>query len=394
MKIAISGAGIAGPTLAHWLLHYGHEPTLIEKAPSLRTGGYIIDFWGTGYSVAERMGILPAILEAGYSVKEVRFVGEDGRKAASFSTDVFHEITQGRFTSLPRSELSAIIYGTLMGRVETLFGDEITGLEQFGSHVRLEFKHAAPRDFDLLVGADGLHSNVRRLAFGPERQFDKPLGYHVAAFEVDGYQPRDELVYVCHTSPGRQIARFTLRHDRTLFLLVFVDELLGGRRPQCTPEVKEAIHHVFRDARWEAPAILATLNDVNEVYFDTVSQIRMNEWSRGRVALLGDAAACVSLLAGEGCGLGMTEAYVLAGELHSARGEYTEAFRKYERLLRPLIDRKQKAARKFGGAFAPRTRFGVWFRNLVANLLGFRPVAEYFIAQDLRDGLVLPHYCH
>ena len=318
MKVAISGIGIAGPTSAYWLLRYGHEPVLIERSRGLRSGGYMIDFWGVGLTVAERMGILPQILNAGYPVQEVRFVDAKGRPEASLSTEIFRRVTHDRFTSLPRSALSTIIYRTLNDRVETIFGDQIAAIEQHDSCVRIKFTRSAPRDVDLLVGADGLHSNVRRLAFGPEDRFEKQLGYHVAASEVDGYRPRDELVYVCHTTPGRQIARFAERGDRTLFLFVFVDELLGGREPRDAQESQAALRLVFENGEWETAQILAAMDSVPDVYFDSVSQIHKDCWSNRRSVLLGDAAACVSLLAGEGCGLGMTEAYVLAGELHNA----------------------------------------------------------------------------
>jgi 2-polyprenyl-6-methoxyphenol hydroxylase-like FAD-dependent oxidoreductase len=219
MKIAINGAGIAGPALAHWLHRSGHEPTLIEKAPRLRTGGYVIDFWGVGYTIAERMGVLPEVLKAGYSFKELHLLDKSGRKVGGFSTDVFRRMTNGRFTSLPRGDLAATIYRTIENRVETIFDSGISGIEESDSGVRVALEHGAARDFDLVVGADGLHSTVRQLAFGPEDQFEKQLGYRVATFEVEGYRPRDELIYVAHASPGRQFARIALRDDRTVFLL-------------------------------------------------------------------------------------------------------------------------------------------------------------------------------
>jgi 2-polyprenyl-6-methoxyphenol hydroxylase-like FAD-dependent oxidoreductase len=243
-----------------------------------------------------------------------------------------------------------------------------------------------------VIGADGLHSVVRRLSFGPESQFEKQLGYHVAAFEVEGYRPRDELVYVGYTEPGRQVARFSLRGDRTMFLFVFVNERMTDPEPQNEAERKAVIHRVFGGLGWECPQILKAMDQVSDIYFDRVSQIRMDGWSKGRVVLLGDAAACVSLRAGEGSGLAMTEAYVLAGELKRAGEDYREAFRRYEERLRPFIERKQKSARNFAGAFAPRTRLGVWFRNQVTKLLSFGPVADYFVGRDLRDDFDLLEY--
>ena len=217
MKVLISGGGIAGPTLAYWLQKSGHEVLLVEQWPQLRSGGYVIDFWGVGYDIAEKMGLIPRIRELGYQVMEVRYVDEHGRKRGGFAVDVFSRMTNGRFTSLPRSELAATIYHTIDGKVETVFGDSIARIEDGSNSVRVSFAHAAPREVDLVIGADGLHSRIRELAFGPEASFEVSLGYHVAAFELDGYQPRDELVYVSHGVPGRQISRFSLRDERRSF---------------------------------------------------------------------------------------------------------------------------------------------------------------------------------
>jgi 2-polyprenyl-6-methoxyphenol hydroxylase-like FAD-dependent oxidoreductase len=392
MKIAISGAGIAGAALAYWLLRAGHEPTLIEKASHLRSGGYMIDFWGLGYTVAERMGILPAVREAGYSVREVRFVDDRGHRAGGFSADLFHDALNDRFTSLPRGQLATEIFRSVEDRVETIFDESIATLSECRDGVDVAFEHSPPRRFDLVVGADGLHSTVRKLAFGAESWFERDIGYRVAAFEVDGFRPRDELVYVSHTAPGRQISRFAERHDRTLFLFVFAAEHMPGPEPRDVMERRATLRGVFGGMGWETPHILAAMDQAEDIYFDRVSQIEMPVWSKGRVALLGDAAACVSLLAGEGCGLALTEAYVMAGELARAGGDHVQAFAGYEERLRSMITVKQAAARKFAAAFAPRTAIGVWFRNQATRLMTIPPLAELFLGRDLRNGMELPDY--
>ena len=231
MRIIINGAGIAGPTLAYWLRQASHEVLLVEAAPQLRRDGYVIDFWGAGYDVAEKMGLLPRIRDLGYQVREVRFVDRHGRKRGGFSSEVFRRLLNGRFTTLRRSDLAATIYGALEGTVETIFGDSVASIEETGHGVRVRFDHASPREADLVVGADGLHSRVRRLVFGPDAGVEVSLGYHVAAFEVEGYRPRDELVYVSHGAPGRQISRWSMRDDKTLFLFVLRDEYLPRERP-------------------------------------------------------------------------------------------------------------------------------------------------------------------
>jgi 2-polyprenyl-6-methoxyphenol hydroxylase-like FAD-dependent oxidoreductase len=391
VKVVVNGAGIAGPTLAWWLLRSGHEVVLVEEATRLRHGGYIIDFWGLGYDVAERMGLLPEILRAGYRVREVRFVDAQGRRQGGFPTEVFARATGGRFTSVRRSDLSATIHRALEGRVEMRFGDSVAAIAHEGERVRVAFDHSAECLADLVVGADGLHSRVRALAFGADSPPEIPLGYHVAAFEAQGYRPRDELVYVSHSVAGRQVSRFAMRGDRTMFLFVFRDEYLEGSRPQGDAAHKAALASVFSKVGWECPAILAAMQGAGPIYFDSVSQVRMQRWHRGRVALVGDAASCVSLLAGEGTGLAMTQAYVLAGELR-AGGGLDAALARYEKRLAPLLRRKQRSAARFATTFAPATGFGVAVRNRLASLLRVPFLAPILVGSSVRDGMRLPEY--
>jgi 2-polyprenyl-6-methoxyphenol hydroxylase-like FAD-dependent oxidoreductase len=189
-SILISGAGIAGPTLAFWLKAAGFEPTIVERSAGLRIGGYVIDFWGLGYDLAERMGLIDEIIRTGYHAREIGVVNDSGRRVAGFGTSVFSELTGGRYVTLPRSALSRLLFDKVKDGIETIFGDEIVALEQDADGVRVALEHAGERRFDLVVGADGLHSSVRRLAFGPQAQFEKHLGYAAAAFEASGYRPR------------------------------------------------------------------------------------------------------------------------------------------------------------------------------------------------------------
>lgn len=392
MIIAINGVGIAGPTLAFWLLRSGHEVLLVEKAPQLRSGGYVVDFWGVGFDIAEKMGLVPQLRKLGYQVQEVRLVGDRGYRRGGFSADVFNRMTDGRFTSLRRSDLSATIYGAIAGQVETLFNDSIVSIEPQSDRVCLSFENGTSRHVDLVIGADGLHSRIRRLVFGPEERFEVALGYHVAAFEVEGYRPRNELVYVSHGVPGRQVSRFSLREDRTLFLFVFRERYLSEKNPSNDDERKAALREVFANVGWECPQILDAMENVNNVYFDRVSQIRMDRWAKERTALIGDAAACVSLLAGEGTGLAMAEAYVLAGELHRCQGEHAAAFARYQSLMMPFLERKQEAAARFASTFAPQTAFGIHFRNFATRLLRIPFIADFIMGRNLRDDITLPNY--
>ena len=386
VQVAISGAGVAGAALAHWLHRTGHTPTVVEQAPKFRTGGYVIDFWGVGYQVAKRMGIEEPILTAGYQIERLRSVGPNGEVKADVDVSVFRRVFGDDFTSLPRGDLAAAIYATIEDKVETIFGDSIATIDEHSDGVRLTFEKSKPRDFDLVIGADGLHSNVRRLVFGREEDYEHYLGCKVAACVVDGYQPRDDLAYVTYNTPGRQVGRFALRDDRTMFLFIFRAEHDSiGDKP------KDLLRNQFSDAGWECPDILPTLDDVDDLYFDVVSQVRMNRWSRGRVLLIGDAAGCISLLGGEGTGLAIAEAYVLAGELARAEGDHRRTFDAYEARLRPFIANKQAGATRYISFFATRTRFGLWFRNLAMRTMNFGPMVTLF-AGSFRDDFELPDY--
>ena len=386
MKIVINGIGVAGPALGYWLTKAGHEVLLVEEAPRLRAGGYIIDFWGIGYDIADKMGLIGEIRRLGYQVREVRFVGRDGRKRGGFDVGVFGRMTRDRFTSVPRSDVSATIYRAIEGKVESIFGDSVAGIDEHDNGVRVSFDRAPPRDADLVIGADGLHSRVRRLAFGADSEFITSLGYHVAAFEVEGYRPRDELVYVSHGLPGRQVSRFAMRDDKTLFLFVFRDEHVRGGEP------KSILREAFAGSGWEWPQIEKELARTSDLYFDTVSQVRMDRWTRGRTALVGDAAACVSLMAGEGTGLAIAEAYILAGELHACASDFGAAFARYEQRLMPFLRRKQASAARFASSFAPRTSLGITFRNVATRLMRVPSIAELLIGRELRDDIELPDY--
>jgi 2-polyprenyl-6-methoxyphenol hydroxylase-like FAD-dependent oxidoreductase len=390
-SVLIAGAGIAGPTLAFWLKAGGFEPTLIDRAPALRSGGYVVDFWGLGYDIAERMGLLGDIHRIGYHVQKVRIVDDAGRCIAGFGTKVFSELTGGRFVTVARSDLSRLLFEKVAGRCEIVFGDEVLALKDEPDGVRVKLKHAGERRFDLVIGADGLHSAVRGLAFGPQPRFERNLGYVVAAFEVRGYRPRDEDVYQLYgQQPGRMIGRFTLRDDRTLFLFVYAAN--DACFPATLREQQAILHEVYGGCGWECPHILDELDRTEELYFDRVSQIRMPSWSRGRIALVGDAAFCVSLLAGQGSALAMISAYTLAGELTAANGRYRDAFGRYEALLQSHIAAKQRGAERFAAAFAPKTHVGLFVRNLVVKAFAIPGFARLAVGRDIADPLRLPDF--
>jgi len=390
-KILISGAGIAGPTLAYWLLQHGFEPVIVEHAPALRSGGYVIDFWGLGFDVAEKMGLLPNLQRTGYKVREVRMVDDSGKIVGGFGMDAMQNMMGDRYLSLLRSDLACALYGSLGNNVRTLFGDSITAIEQDAEGVNVSFANNPPERFDLVIGADGLHSTVRKLAFGPNERYENYLGYYAAAFSTQHYQPRDMDVYVIYSVPDRQVSRFTARDDRSVFFFAFRSDQKLHVDPHDMESQKNIIKAAYRRDKWECEAIMNALERTDDLYLDVVSQVRMDSWRHGRVALLGDACGAPSLLAGQGSALAMTAAYVLAGELKHADNHAT-AFANYESRLHPFITRKQKAAQRFARSFVPRSEFSMFIRNHVTRWMSHPFVLRLFMGTLMTDQLSLPQY--
>jgi 2-polyprenyl-6-methoxyphenol hydroxylase-like FAD-dependent oxidoreductase len=208
-SVLISGAGIAGPTLAFWLGAAGFKPTIVERVPALRTGGYVVDFWGLGYDIAGRMGLAKDLETAGYHIRELRIVGDNGQKLAGFGVATIRSVVRGRFVTIPRSVLSRLLFDKAAERTAVMFGDQITAIDEDAAGVNVAFERAPAQRFDLVIGADGLHSNVRKLVFGSEPSFETDLGYAIAAFETESYRPRDEDVYMLHNAPGAMVGRVT-----------------------------------------------------------------------------------------------------------------------------------------------------------------------------------------
>jgi 2-polyprenyl-6-methoxyphenol hydroxylase-like FAD-dependent oxidoreductase len=387
-KVLISGLGIAGATLAWWLDRRGFAVTVVERAPEPRTGGYMIDFWGPGYTVADRMGLLKRLRSDGYLIEEIKLVKWGGRPFATIAARSLREALNMQFISVLRDDLTKAIYGKLRDSIDVRFDDQIRFLTDNDDKVEVGFAKGRPRAYDLVIGADGLNSGVREAVL--DEPAVKPLGYWAASFSTEGYPHRDFGGYVTYTEVGRQVARYALRGDRTAFLFVFRPPATQHGVPPALDQ--RAILRQQYAGGWEGPDILKHLDKASSIYFNEVSQVCAPYWSKGRIALVGDAAYCPSLLAGQGASLAMTGAYILAGELGRAGGAHALAFLRYEQAMRPLVARAQRSALRMGGWFAPKSRAGLITRNVLSRLAAIPPITRRVVGAVARETVKLESY--
>ncbi|MER7848721.1 FAD-dependent monooxygenase [Kitasatospora sp. NPDC096077] len=384
-RVLISGASIAGPALAHWLGRYGFEVTVVELAPALRGGGQNVDFRGpTHLTVLERMGVLEELRALDTGGSPITFVDQDGRRLLHLPADF-----AGGELEIPRGELARLLHRHSESRAEYVFGDSVDALEQTPSGVRVAFRHGAPREFDLVIGADGLHSTVRRLAFGPEQRYVRHLGYYAATWQL----PNDDGLPTDGTAlnvPGRLMSVGADHRDPTragAFCLFASPELRYDRHDP--GQQKALVRQAFAGLGWRVPDLLRSLDAVPELYFDSISRADVPSWSTGRIALLGDAA-CGATIGGMGTGTAVVAAYVLAGELALADGDHRAAFARYEGLLRGYARGCQKGGDRTGPFLAPRTRAGLRLRD---GLLNRRWVLDRMLALGKQVSSVeLPDY--
>lgn len=390
-NILISGAGIAGTTLAFWLKKYGFNPTIIEISPKLRAGGYAIDFMGAGYDVAEKMGIIPSLEKADINVSKVGFVDTKNNEKGSMNYAKIKRLMNNRAFTLLRGDLAKVIYEHLNNEVEIIFGDTIDKIEQTKENIIVTFRSGKIRSFDLLVGADGLHSVVRNLTFGSEEQFEKYYGYYTSSFTLENYSSKDRAFLMCNV-PGKQAAVYAYSDKKTATFFVFTspDKLQYDHHD--VNKQKQLLKEQFMNMGWKCPEILAGIDSSPDFYFDSISQIKMDNWSKGRITLVGDACDCPSLLSGKGSTLAMTGAYILAGELKQANGNYEIAFKNYEDLFKPFISKKQKSAQGFAKSFIPKSNFGIWVRNQALKLMSLSIISKLYLNQFMDKELTMKEY--
>jgi 2-polyprenyl-6-methoxyphenol hydroxylase-like FAD-dependent oxidoreductase len=343
MKIVISGAGPAGLTAAYWLRRYGFTPTIVERAPALVVGGYKIDVRGAALQVLKEMRIHDAVVAANTDMQGAMLVDKEGNVVKRMSGDDFgHRV--GGDLEIVRGTLCQILRDHL-GDVEILFGDTIQGISQSANGAQVQFTTNGVREFDCVIGADGLHSNVRRIVFGEEARVLRDLGLYLCVYSVPNYLNLDRME-IQYSELGRIAALWSSRGDAQAkacfgFAAPSLRIDLHNRAQQ-----QQALKTVYAGIGWEVPRLLEMMPTASDWYFDTAAQIDMPRWSEGRVVLVGDAAYCASPMSGQGTSIALIGAHVLAGELAAASGDHARAFAEFENVMRPFVEANQALGRK------------------------------------------------
>lgn len=362
----ISGASIAGPVLAFWLAEAGWDVTVVERADRLRDSGYPVDIRGTAIDVVERMGLHDQITAQHYRHGPITLLTTGGRRLSTLDMGRLLNDPEHGDVEITRGVLSEILYRAGRDRVDYVFGDSITRLAQTDSGVDVTFEHHPSQTFDVVIGADGIHSNVRALAFGDESRFIRNLGPYVAIWSLPAEMFASGAGFM-YSHPGRTAIVGRLGDGvAARAFLTFVHPDPGTVDRYNTDEIRRAFRDAFAEDRWRTAEIIDTLPAADDLYFDTVSQIRMDRWSTERVALVGDAAYAPAFLSGQGTSIAIAGAYVLAGEL--VRHDRPEAaFAAYEHRLRDYVEKNQDLALRTDSTVIARTKGQLLLRNLTLS---------------------------
>jgi 2-polyprenyl-6-methoxyphenol hydroxylase-like FAD-dependent oxidoreductase len=369
MKAIICGAGITGLSAANFLSAKGWDVTLVERSAGPRPEGYMIDFFGSGWEAATHMGVIGRIRELGYDVNRIDYVDTNGRSTAHLGYESFTKVVGDRLRSILRPDLEQAIREVLPDSVELSYSTTISSIHDSsaatvsGGKVDVELSDGRRLTADLLIGADGIHSDVRGMVFGPESDFFKFLGFHVGAYSFRDSRVKDILAnrYAITDTRGEAMFFYRLRDGSISALGVHRTD-----RQERPDDIQQEFLERYRSLGWLCP--LALEHCPESFYYDQVAQIRMPRWHRGRVVLLGDAAAAVSLLAGQGASLGMAGAYVLADEL-AKHEQVPAALAAFEARWRPHVAEQQKAGVSAAKWFVPADRRALLMRRLSMRLI-------------------------
>jgi 2-polyprenyl-6-methoxyphenol hydroxylase-like FAD-dependent oxidoreductase len=376
-RVLISGASIAGPALAFWLSRYGFDVTVVERAPAIRPGGYAVDFRGTAMNVLKKMGLVDAITRHETRAGSITMVNQNNQVVAKLP-DGF---TSGDL-EIMRGDLAQILYETTRDAAQYLFDDSVQSMTETPDGVQVTFASGTVQSFDLVVGADGLHSKVRSVAFGEESQFVRQMGYYIAIFTVpDFLHLGDAGKY--YVELGKRVGCFGTPIDgKAKASFYFASKKLDLDRRDLQAQ-KKLLRETYAAVKWETQRLLDHLDAAPDFYFDSMSQVKMTAWSKGRTVLLGDAASCASPMSGMGTSIAIVGAYVLAGELKLAGDDYAAAFARYESTMRGFTTEAQKLAEGVSW-FIPETRLKLWFSKKLWSWMPKSTMRKLMIEQPAK----------
>lgn len=371
MRVLISGASISGPVLAYWLSRHGFDVTVVERAPALRkTGGHAVDLFRPAMEISEKMGVLPRIEALATGTDSATICREGARRTVRVDITKATGAASDRHVEIMRDDLSEAYYDAGRDDVEYIFGDSITAISPNGD---VTFEHATQRAFDVVVGADGLHSNVRRLVFGEDAGRTRFLGGYLAVESVPKSLAHGGDMTL-HIGSGRLAGIYTaqpLDDARALLMFRSKEELQYHYRD--APRQKELLRTAFAGMHEQVDGWLDELDRAPTFYFDSITQLQLDTWSRGRVTLVGDAGYCPGPAVGGSTSIAVLGAYILAGELAEARGDYARAFAAYEREMGEPVRRSRAFARGVAKTLVPNSRAGVWALTSGAQLISVLP---------------------
>jgi 2-polyprenyl-6-methoxyphenol hydroxylase-like FAD-dependent oxidoreductase len=391
--VLISGGGIAGSAVAYWLQRYGFACTVVERSAAPRPGGHAVDLRGASPGVVERMGLLDTIRERSLHERGMRMVDAQGQQKVEMPAEAFGGRGIVADIEILRGDLAEILADATSGSVEYRYGEQVVGLEQDADGVQVRFGSGAEQRFDLVIGADGSHSTVRRLAFGPESEFSHPMGAYTAHYSIpperaeadDLDRDQDDDWFMIHNAPGRRMVG--TRPDRgggVKAMFIFgADGVEEGvlRDPAAQRRV---LRERFAGMGWNTPALLAAMDTADDFYFDAYAQVKMPTWVNGRVVLLGDAGWSPSPATGQGTNLALVGAYVLGGELALAKGE-PAGLAGYETAMREYVERNQKLMPGGINAMIPKSAAAIRMGHLFNKVMmsrPLRPLAERAFASE------------
>ncbi|MEW1604318.1 FAD-dependent oxidoreductase [Streptomyces sp. DH-12] len=383
--VLISGASVSGPALAYWLHRAGFAVTVVEKAGAPRGGGYPVDIRGTATEVVRRMGLWPRLRQAHVAPRRATFLDAAGRTVASLRARA--DEGEPRDLEIRRGDLADALHGLVRDDVEFVFGDSVSAFDPAAHGVDVTFRGGRQGTYDLVIGADGVHSATRAALFGPEDRYHHYLGHCFALFTLPDPAGLDRELVLWNT-PGKAAALYATGDGAEVHGFLTFHRPEPPRAALRDPDAqRELVAQVFAGEGWEIPRMVAALREAGDLFFDTAGQIRMPRWTSGRAALVGDAAHAPSFLTGQGTSLALSGAYVLAQAL-AAHRDHTAAFAAYEDRMRPYVTANQALVDEGGATLFPVTAHALEQRDARLRALDALPPAR---SRPAHTALTLPH---